>query len=252
MTPAGYTVLPAIYDRWQATYGKDYSTLIFPRLLRTFRKFGIPASRLLDVACGTGSLALLLRPYGWRIRGVDGSAGMVRRAREKCRPFRPAISIGHQDMRDLQVRSRVNVCTCMFDSINHLTSQRDLHLTFRGVAQALNPGGWVIFDVNNEACYRTLWNGTQTLEHRDFSLRLENRYLPDRKIARSLVTVCWKTRSRRREEKEVVVERCFTRPELGKALALNGFQILDSDDFNFSEVPAMGALKTWWVARKDR
>jgi SAM-dependent methyltransferase len=249
---AGYKVLPAIYDRWQAAYGKDYSSLIFPRILQTFRKYGIQATRLLDVACGTGSLALLLRPYGWLVWGVDGSAGMVREARLKCHPYSRQIHIGRQDMRRLHMRTRVDVCTCMFDSINHLTTLRDLHSSFRGMRNALNPGGWLIFDVNNDACYRTLWNGTQVLEHKDFSLRFTNSYDAVRRLARSHVGLHWKGRTVRRDQEETVVERCFTRVELRRALRANGFTLQAADDFNFAGIPEVGELKTWWVAKKSQ
>jgi SAM-dependent methyltransferase len=245
----GYKVLPAIYDRWQATYGKDYSALIFPRLLGTFRKYSIPATQLLDVACGTGSLALLLQPYGWQVWVVDGSAGMVREARLKCRPYRHQIHVGQQDMRRLHVRTRVDVCTCMFDSMNHLTTLRDLNATFRGMRNSLNPGGWVIFDVNNDACYRTLWKGTQTLEHQDFVLRFTNSFDPVRRLARSHVGLRWKRRTLRQDQEETVVERCFTRTELRRALHANGFEVQAADDFNFAGIPEVGELKTWWVAK---
>lgn len=250
MTAAGYTVLPAIYDQWQATYGKDYSTLIFPRLLRTFRTYGIPATRLIDVACGTGALALLLRPYGWRVWAVDASRGMVRHARNKCRPFRQSITVGRQDMRTLRLRVRVDVCTCMFDSLNHLLTRRDLDAAIKGIARVLNPGGWFIFDVNNERCYRTLWNGVQTCELAACSLRLENRYTPSSRLARSHVTLRWKAKKPGRVERETVVERCFPPEVIRHSLEKHGFRVMASENFNFSGVPEMGKLKTWWVAQK--
>src|SRR5438477_8131922 len=43
---------------------------------------GGPA-RILDLGCGTGSLALLAVEQGHRVTGVDRSAGMVARARAK-------------------------------------------------------------------------------------------------------------------------------------------------------------------------
>jgi len=250
VTSAGYTVLPDIYDRWQRTYGKDYSTLILPRLLRTFRRYGIPATSLLDLACGTGALALLLQPYSWRIRAVDASRGMVREARKKSIPYRSSITIGRQDMRSLRLRPRVDVCTCLFDSINHLHSVRELDATMKGVARALNAGGWFIFDVNNETCYRTLWNGVQTVEHPEFTLRLENHFAPSTGRARSEVFLHWKTKGRRRDEYETVRERHFRPTVLRSSLERNGFTLVESTDFNFSGMPGMGKLKTWWVAKR--
>jgi SAM-dependent methyltransferase len=248
--PAGYRVLPTIYDRWQASYGKDYSALIFPRLLRTFRTYGIPATRLLDLACGTGSLVLLLRPYGWRIWGVDASRGMVREAKAKCLPYRSHIRIAQQDMRALKLRAKVDVCTCMFDSLNHLPTLRDLHTTIRAVCRALAPGGYFIFDVNNERCYQTLWKGTQTVCHNEFTLILSSRYSPTQKKAESMVELQSKGKRGRRNRREVVTERLFTPDELRNALTRNGFKVLEAGDFNFSTVPSMGKMKTWVVARK--
>jgi SAM-dependent methyltransferase len=243
-------VLPAIYDRWQTTYGKDYSTLIFPRLLRCFRTFGIPATTLLDLACGTGTLALLLQQYHWRVRAVDASPGMVREARKKSERFHSSITVHRQDMRRLRIAARVNVCTCLFDSINHLSSQRELNATIGGVARVLNRNGWFIFDVNNETCYRTLWNGVQTIEHPNFTLRLENHFAPSTRRARSEVFLQWKGKTRRKYEHETVRELYFPPAVVRKSLERNGFTILESTDFNFSSVPGMGKLKTWWVAKK--
>jgi len=250
VTAAGYTLLPAVYDRWQATYGKDYSTLILPRLLRTFRTYGIPATRLLDVACGTGTLALLLRPYGWRVWAVDGSEGMVRRARAKCAPHRSVISVGRQDMRSLKLKERVDVCTCLFDSLNHMLTVRDVESTLAGIARVLNPGGWFIFDVTNGAGYRTLWRGVQTIEHPDFTLRLRNRYSPSTRIARSEVFLRWQGLAGRADGHETVTERCYPPSVLRASLRKHGFTVRESIDFNFTGVPGLGKLKTWWVARK--
>ena len=61
---AGYRNLPPYYDRWQKSYGKDFSTLIFPRLLASIRPHRIGGRTMLDLACGTGTLALLLARRG--------------------------------------------------------------------------------------------------------------------------------------------------------------------------------------------
>jgi ubiquinone/menaquinone biosynthesis C-methylase UbiE len=55
-----YEVLSRVYDPWQKSYGKDYSTIILPQLLATIKFLGIPKSTMLDLACGTGALAVLM------------------------------------------------------------------------------------------------------------------------------------------------------------------------------------------------
>ena len=70
--PAGYTVLPLIYDRWQRTYGKDYSTLILPRLLATIEAFRIPTSSMEDTLLAGDLLLVNKAVYGAEVPGTTG------------------------------------------------------------------------------------------------------------------------------------------------------------------------------------
>jgi len=247
---AGYRVLPLIYDRWQQTYGADYSTIILPRLLATIDRHGIPTTSLLDVACGTGSLGLMMSKRGWSFWGVDASELMVEKARRKFRSARRVATILRQDMRSIRLPVPVGLATSMFDSVNHVLSRRDLLRVFRGVAGALDAGGYFVFDVNNELCFRRLWRRTQAVQHRDFTLVMQNHYDRARRIAYSLVTLFLRGGSRYERLAEIVQERWYTKPELRGALREAGFEVLECEDFNFTGVAEIGAIKTWWVARK--
>jgi SAM-dependent methyltransferase len=247
---AGYTALPAYYDRWQKSYGKDYSTLIAPRLFSTLQRYQVPVSTFADVGCGTGTLALMLARRGWRGYGVDASPGMLREARAKVPGSNGNVQFLEQDMRTLALPGPVRVISALFDVLNHLTRLRDLQAALRAVHRLLLPSGLFIFDTNNERCYATLWNKTEAIEHRDFTLILRNTYLPSRRLARSHVTILPSKPLRANREQEIVRERCYTHDEIRETLAAAGFQILEGEDFNFTGVPGVGDLKTWWVAQK--
>jgi ubiquinone/menaquinone biosynthesis C-methylase UbiE len=250
--PAGYRTLPAIYDRWQKTYGRDYSTIILPRLLRTIVRHKIPGSFMLDVASGTGSLAFMMAGRGWKVWGVDASELMVAESMRKLVRKRAAVLFLHQDMREIRVPQKVSLATSMFDSLNHLTTRQDLLRTFRGVARSLQPGGYFVFDMNNERCFRRLWIRTETVDHPDFTLILKNRYDRRTRHAYSFVTLFKKDGKGYSRSGEIVKERYFPRSEVRTALARAGFRILECEDFNFTDVPEIGKIKTWWVARKSR
>jgi SAM-dependent methyltransferase len=247
---AGYKVLPLVYDRWQKSYGADYTTLILPRLLKTISQLNIPVSSLLDVACGTASLAKLLARRGWTVWGIDASERMVAEARRKFRSKRWPVTILRQDMRSIHLPTTVRLATSMFDSLNHVLTRRDLLRVFRGVHRSLVEGGYFIFDVNNELCFRKLWTQSGAVHCRDFSLVMQNRYEPSRKVAYSLVTLFLRRGSRYERLGEIVRERCFTKEEVGGALERAGFEIVSSEDFNFTGSEDLGPVKTWWVARK--
>ncbi|KAM6242397.1 methyltransferase-like protein 27 [Porphyrio hochstetteri] len=87
----GSSALPErlrLYDGWAARYEQDVAALEYraPHLAAASLAFAFPAppagARLLDVACGTGLVARELHRRGFHcLHGVDGSAGMLERAR---------------------------------------------------------------------------------------------------------------------------------------------------------------------------
>jgi 2-polyprenyl-3-methyl-5-hydroxy-6-metoxy-1,4-benzoquinol methylase len=99
--PAGYRVLPEIYDRWQATYGSDFSSVVLPRLLTTLDRFPIPETMLADIACGTGTLAIAMALRGWQVWGIDASQGMVDASRRKAEEFSQSLALSTRDTRNV-------------------------------------------------------------------------------------------------------------------------------------------------------
>lgn len=250
--PVGYQLLPLVYDRWQETYGTDFSTLIFPKLLSTLKRYQIPSSSMVDLACGTGTLSLMMARRGWEVWGVDGSEGMISEARKKIRQSNLPVTFVRADIRSFRLPKKIALATSFFDSLNHLLSSRDLLRTFRRVFASLQPGGFFVFDVNNELCYTTLWNRPEAVHHAHFDIVLENSYDPQLKVACSRVTIFLRKGKLYERMCETVRERLFTPEELSHLLQRAGFHVLESEDFNFTADPIVGRIKTWCVARKEK
>jgi SAM-dependent methyltransferase len=248
---AGYRVLPSVYDRWQRLYGKDYSTAILPRLLSSLRRYKVSKTSLLDLACGTGTLAIALARRGWKVWGVDGSEGMVARAWQKTADHRVGAVFLQQPMQALELPEQVGVVVSMFDSINHLTSRRDLVRVFKRVHNVLRPDGYFIFDVNNEHCYTSLWQRTDVMHHEEFTVILENSYDSRKKMAESRVTLFEKKATSFDRMCEVVRERCYPPVVLRGLLIRTGFTVLECEDFTFTARSDVGPIKTWWVAKRN-
>lgn len=249
-TPTHYTHLPLVYDRWQHSYGKEYSTLIFPRLLATLRTLKVAPSTMVDVACGTGSLALMLAKKGWNVWGIDGSEKMIAQARAKFTENRRTGSFLVQDMRQMELPEKVSLATSFYDSLNHLTLRGELVQTLRRVHETLDPRGYFIFDVNNKLCFETLWRHTQVIDEPEFTLVLKNSFNAATHIARSDVTIHLNAQRESSELRETVFERWYSDEELRACLQEAGFHVVQAEDFNFTSVPQAGKIKTWWVGRK--
>jgi len=245
---AGYRHLPPYYDRWQRSYGKDFSTLIFPKLVSTIRAHRISGTTMLDIACGTGTLAQLMARRGWTVTGIDASEGMIREAAAKAASPRLRMTFFRQDMRDLAIPYPVHLATSFFDSLNHVLIAAELRETFRRIRASLLPGGWLVFDTSTERCFTTLWTQSETITTGGFSIALDNSYDAGRKTALCNVTLVVPREGGTIRLEETVRERYYTQDEVAGILAGTGFAVRESEDFNFTSNPAIGKLKTWWVA----
>ena len=245
---AGYRNLPPYYDRWQKSYGKDFSTLIFPRLIASIRSHRISGRTMVDVACGTGTLALLMARRGWEVSGVDASEGMLLEAAEKLAGSSLPVTFLRQDMRELALPRPVHMATSFFDSLNHVLTAGELGAVFQRVRASVVPGGWFIFDTSTERCFTTLWTKSETFHHRDFSIVLDNSYDRAGRNAVCHVTLELKGDGGALSLNETVREKFYTADEVSGLLAEAGFTVRECEDFNFTYNPAVGKLKTWWVA----
>jgi len=106
-----------------------------------------PAATLLDVACGTGAIAgALARPDqgGYRVSGLDISAGMLAVARAKLPAGTPLYQA---DMTSFSLDARFDAVVCAYQGINHLLSFPAWESFFRCVYEHLNAGGVFVFDI---------------------------------------------------------------------------------------------------------
>jgi len=117
-------------------------------ILEAARRFDHPMGRTLDLACGTGSLTLLLRQSGVDVFGADASADMLSLAMQKALDADAPILFVQQEMQSLTLPETVDTCVCTLDSINHLTDENDVQRTFKRISRYMNAGGLFIFDVN--------------------------------------------------------------------------------------------------------
>lgn len=142
-----YNALAASYDGLtvDAQYRKraDY-------LERLFRKSAIPIRTVLDLGCGTGTMAYLLTERGYQVTAVDGSEEMLTQAMGKALAggLEPPLFL-LQDMPRLRLIQPVDAAISTLDALNYLTRSRDLRETFRRVCRWLKPGGQFLFDVNS-------------------------------------------------------------------------------------------------------
>lgn len=110
---------------------------------------------VLDLACGTGRLALLLAQEGFEVTGIDRSAGMLNLFREKLeaqpREIQSRVRIDNQPMSDFTLDRRYATIICC-DAFYHNLTVRDEMDCLSCVADHLAPGGRFAFNLPNTSC----------------------------------------------------------------------------------------------------
>ncbi|HXU69600.1 MAG TPA: class I SAM-dependent methyltransferase [Polyangia bacterium] len=107
-------------------------------------------SDILELGCGSGRTLIPLARDGWRVTGVDNSATMLDRCRERLARFRDVrVELVRADFRSLALRRRFPLVICPFNAFMHLYSRQDVERFLEVVRAHLQPGGLFAFDVMN-------------------------------------------------------------------------------------------------------
>jgi ubiquinone/menaquinone biosynthesis C-methylase UbiE len=140
-----YHALAVSYDR--LTDDVDYGAVVdFYREI--LNEEGLQPRTAVDLACGTGSVALLLAQQGMQVTAVDMSEEMLCVASEKAQELENPPMFVCQKLQELSLPKGVDLAVCALDSIDYITDPADCKEAIRRVYRALNPGGCFIFDVN--------------------------------------------------------------------------------------------------------
>jgi SAM-dependent methyltransferase len=97
----------------------------------------------LELAIGTGRIAVPLAARGIRVAGIDLSPDMVAQLRKKTDEIQ--IEIG--DMTTTRVDGTFSVAYIVFNSINNVTTQDGQIAVFANAAAHLEPGGHFVVEV---------------------------------------------------------------------------------------------------------
>src|SRR5215216_3090779 len=121
-------------------------------------------SRILDLACGTGTDAFWFALHGYTVHGIDISDGMLQRAREKADQLgmTSRATFEHLSYTDLG-KLEENQFDCTFSNFGGLNCVSDLGLVAEQVRPLLKPNARVVWALMPPFC---LWESAMLLRGR--------------------------------------------------------------------------------------
>jgi len=224
-----YTHFAHIYDDF---VDEQFVARLIDVLEHYARRYPPPGNRMLDLACGTGTIALHFARRGWLVTGVDLSHAMLEKAAVKAVDAGIDLELEVADMRWFELGGTVDLITCNSDSINHLSDEKDIAATFASVSRSLAPGGVFIFDINTPHTLRKKWSG-DTIAGKRGIVSYSWHHSFDEGSDTGILDATFKLR----KDGEIVVfgerfhERVFEADRIEELLRESGLRMLEAADF---------------------
>ena len=248
-----YENLAALYDGLMTDTDYEAWARYLDELLR---RFACPGPVLADLGCGTGSITIPLAKLGWQITGIDRSAEMLAKARQKSAAAGVTIQWLERDMTapDLaELAPQAVIAT--FDAFNYSLEPEALQMMLQDLYWDMADGGLLIFDLNTPYKLRqVLGDNLYSYHDEQVDYIWENHWDQEEDICQMQLTFFVRDEAtglyRRSEEyhEEKVYE-----PELVKLwLSLAGFDVLALfEPLAFTELSEVtDQAKVLFVARK--
>lgn len=229
------------YTRFAVAYDEMMENVDYVRwanyIDKLFDLYNYHPKRLLNIACGTGSVDTLLARKGYEMSGIDLAREMLLWAKEKAEASNVHLRLWQQDMRYLTVAKPYDAALCLYDSINYIVTEDELKLVFYKVFDALVPQGMFIFDVTTEHNIVKHFHRQTFAENFDnFSYIWKNLYLHKDKLCKTILTFFLKEGDHYQKYDELHVQKIFSIDQVKKLLDEAGFKMLSAfESFTFDK-----------------
>lgn len=132
------------YLQFAQTYDKLMDKSLYDEWAIFVKKYARNKGHILDVACGSGDLAMRLEK-DYTVLACDISEDMLVLAQEKVKNAR----LFAMDMTQLTLQNNVDVVTCFADSLCYLDDEIAVQQAFTCAYNVLTDNGYYLFDVHS-------------------------------------------------------------------------------------------------------
>lgn len=227
-----YSEFAYVYDLMQ--YDVDYDTWS-EKIEKLIQKHRGGSRSVLELATGTGNMAIRLSKMGYVLEAVDLSGDMLTIAAQKTNEAKQKIKYYEQDMRSFLTRKKYDVILSVCDGMNYLVEESDFKATLDRIHEHLSPGGLVIFDLSSEyKLSEIIGNSTFAETFENSAYIWENEYDPESRRLNFLLTLFIESNGLYARHEEYHHQRAYTVEEV-KTLTSDLFElleVLDGDTFD--------------------
>ena len=139
---SSYDAIARLYDPWSRSVTEDVSFYVEQAEL-------VAPGPVVELAVGTGRIAVPIAAAGISVIGVDSSSGMLEICRERAEVagVGDLVDLRFGDLQEPPVSERVALVICPFRSYLHLHTDEERLGALLAARELLVPGGRLVFDV---------------------------------------------------------------------------------------------------------
>ena len=215
-----YRALSRYYDRLMGDfpYGQ-YVAYVAPKM----------GEKALDLACGTGKIALALAKAGLKVHGVDLEQEMLNIAVAEARKEGVTITFEQEDLRKFAI-THYDVVTCASDGLNYIPT-KDLGALMARVAACIGSEGRMVFDVSTPYKLReVLGDNVYYEDYDDLTYYWENKWSEKTKSVQMELTFFERVGDVYRRSSDTQKQYAHEMADIREAVQKAGLRIADVVD----------------------
>lgn len=236
------------YDRW----GEYIASLL--------REHGLQEGLICELGCGTGSITRRLKEKGYDMIGVDMSPEMLEIAMYDHMEESEGILYLNQDMREFELYGTVDAIISVCDSMNYLTSERDILKVLKLCNNYLEAGGLFIFDLKTEYTFSHEMGERTIVDNReDATLIWENHYDSGEKINAYDITIFNRIPPEDEEDEELFekiqethLQKAYDLETVKRLIAEAGMEFVAVYDAFTHDAPREDSERVYFIAKEKK
>lgn len=226
-----YNAFAVVYDKMQ--YDVKYS-FWSDQINLKLQQYLPQTHKVLELACGTGSLSRHLYQKGYVMEGVDISEDMLTIAKERALEAHMNIPFFCQDITELDLNRQYDSAVLMCDGLNYVLELDLVTEVLKRVKQHLTPSGLFIFDLSSHyKLSQVIGNETFAETFEDSAYIWENTFDEENELLEFDLTLFIEADGRYERYEEYHTQRAYTLESIQTVIAqeYDCLEILDGDTF---------------------
>lgn len=202
------------------------------------------SKNVLELGCGTGKHAYLLKQKGYNVFGIDLSQTMIEEAKKLGNNCQVA------DVRTFRCDKKFDAVISLFHIASYQNTDEDITNYFKTASYHLNKGGKFIFDIWYKPAVLFQLPEKRIKELENEEIKVKRYCTPNHVIEKSIVEVNYdiEITDKKTEAVEKIHElhsmRYFSSEEIKYFASLAGFKIIKEEEWLTKKQPSE---KTWGV-----